>query len=159
MRILRRVWAETIWHPDALPPDEWKYRTLKRFWLPLYDLVALTAGLWAWTFGSPILHRLFHEEVVDVAGAVFALAALVCLAGITFPRLWRFELGGKITLVSLLGAYAFAVAVFRTNPDPSAAFVSFVLILAIPMPMFRLQLLGEEIKERDAEKVEEAGEA
>lgn len=146
--MLRPLWRHSIWHPDAIPPDEWKYRSLKRVWIPLYDIIAVGAGLWAFLFGSPILHRLFAEGVVDFAGGVFAVAAMVCLAGVSFPHLWRVEIVGKVVLVALLGTYAVCVALFRSNPDPSAGFICFILILALPLPLFRLTLLGEEIKDR-----------
>lgn len=28
--MLRRLWRASIWAPDAIPADEWKYRNLKR---------------------------------------------------------------------------------------------------------------------------------
>lgn len=154
--ILRRVWRASIWHPDAIPPDEWKYRNLKRVWLPAYDFVAIGAGVWAVLFGSPLLHSLFDKPVIDLMGLTLALVATVCLLGAAFPRLWRVQLGGKIVLLALLGLYAFIVAVFRTNPDPAAGFVVFVLVLALPLPAFGLELLGEEIKERNDGDEEEA---
>lgn len=145
---MRRLWRHTIWHTDAIPPEEWKWRKLKRVWLPLYDLIAIGAGVWASLFGSPVLHVLFHKTVIDTAGIVLAVVATICLLGVVFPRLWRWEIAGKVTLVSLLGSYAVAVMLFRTNPDPSAGFVVFILALSLPLPIFRLDLLGEEIKER-----------
>jgi O-antigen ligase len=146
--MLSSLYRASIWHPDSIPPDEWKYRSLKRVWLPAYDLVAIGAGMWAAMFGSPILHRLFPTEVIDLMGWLLAVSAFVCLAGVAFPRLWKVEILGKVVLVALLAAYAATVALFRTNPDPSAGFVCFIIVLALPLPMFRLTLLGEEIKER-----------
>lgn len=150
--ILRRIGRSSIWHPDAISPDEWKFRNLKRVWLPFYDLVAFGAGIWAAMFGSPLLRSLFDDPVIDVMGFGLAFVALVCFLGVAFPRLWKVEIVGKVVLMSLLGTYAFTVAVFRTNPDPSAGFVAFVLVLALPLPLFRLLLLGEEIKERRDEE-------
>lgn len=148
MRWLRAAGRASIWHPDAIPPDEWKFRSLKRVWLPVYDVIVVLAGIWATVFGSPILHRLFPEDVIDLMGTTLTISAVVCLLGVAFPRLWRVEIAGKVVLVALLGGYAIAVMFFRTNPDPSAGFVVFVLLLALPTPLFRLNLLGEEIKDR-----------
>lgn len=145
---MRRLWRASIWHPDAIPPDEWKYRSLKRVWLPTYDLIAILAGIWATALGSPVLHALFEENVIDVLGMLLTAVATVCLFGVAFPRLWRWEIAGKVLLVGLLAAYAASVVFFRTNPDPSSGFVAFIIILALPLPIFRLTLLGEEIKER-----------
>lgn len=146
--MLRALWRASIWHPDAIPPDEWKYRSLKRVWLPVYDLLAIGAGIWATLFGSPVLHELFAEPVIDAMGVLLTLVAAVCLLGVILPRLWRWEICGKVLLVALLAAYAAAVVLFRTNPAPSSGFVAFVIVLALPLPIFRLTMLGEEIKER-----------
>lgn len=148
---MRALFRASIWHPDAIPPDEWKYRSLKRFWLPVYDLIAILAGIWAALFGSPVLHELFDKPLIDAMGLLLAVVATVCLLGVIFPALWRWEIIGKVLLVALLAAYAAAVVLFRTNPDPSAGFVAFVITLALPLPLFRLTQLGEEIKERREE--------
>lgn len=148
MRALRALGRATIWHPDAISPDEWKYRDLKRVWLPAYDVLAICAGVWAALYGSPVLHELFDEPVIDAMGVLLVIVATVCLLGVIFPKLWRWEICGKVLLIALIAAYAAAVVLFRSNPAPQSGFVAFVIILALPLPIFRLTLLGEEIKER-----------
>jgi hypothetical protein len=152
--MLRKFWRRSIWHPDSLPPEEWKYRWLKRIWLPAYDLLAIGAGIWAAAFGSPVLHRLLGENAfaMDALGIAFAIIATVCLAGVSFPGLYRLEIAGKAALVGLLGAYAGAVVLFNANGDITSWFVAFVILMTLPLPLFRLNLLGEEIKERRNEE-------
>lgn len=141
----------TIWHPDAISPDEWKFRNLMRVALPVYDAIVVGAGVWAMLWGSPILHRLFPEQAIVVLGALLAFAGIACGVGVIFPALWRLEVMSKVGLVALLGTYAVVVLLFRSSPDPSSAFVVFILLLALPLPLFRLSLLGEDIKERREE--------
>lgn len=141
----------SIWHPDAIPPDEWKYRNLKRVWLPLYDLIAVYCGLTAFTWGSPILNRLFHGSLVDALSAAMIASAMVCLIGVAFPALWRVELVGKILLVGLVAGYVTSILLFSHNPGPNL-FVVGMLTFGLPLAFFRLNLLGEEIKERSAER-------
>ncbi len=141
----------TIWHPDAISPDEWKFRNLMRVALPVYDAIVVGAGVWAMLWGSPILHRLFPEQVIVILGALLAVAGIACGVGVVFPALWRLEVMSKVALVALLGTYAVVVLLFRSSPDPSSAFVVFILLLALPLPLFRLSLLGEDIKERREE--------
>lgn len=148
---MRWLFQRSIWHPDAIDPDEHKFRSLKRIWLPFYDLLLIGAGVWAAFFGSPILHSLFQADVIAGLGTLLAACAAVCLIGVTFPTMWRWELAGKIVLVGLLLAYAASVVMFRTNPNPSSGFVAFIVVAALPLPIFRLTLLGEEIKEREDE--------
>lgn len=149
---MRRLWRATIWHPDALPPDEWKYRSIKRVWLPIYDLIVIGAGLWATAFGSPLLHRLFPEDVIDLAGMGFAVAGMVCLMGVIFPAFWKVELAGKLVVLLLLSVYGACVAIFPTQPNASSGFVVFILALGTLPPFIRLSILGEELKERRAER-------
>lgn len=146
---LARLWRRSIWHPDSIPPEEWKYRWLKRVWLPIYDLFAIAAGFWAAAFGSPILYRLLGDGIaVDILGMMFAFVGTLCFLGIAFPSLYRIEIFGKILLIGMLGAYAAAIALFNANGDTTSWFVAFVVLMTLPLPFFRLNLLGEEIKER-----------
>lgn len=147
--MLSRIAAASIWHPDAIAPDEWKYRNLKRVWLPAYDVIAILAGIIAILQGSPLLNRLFTPLLVDAFGGCLAVVAAVCLAGVAFPRLWVVELVGKIILVALVAAYAATILIFPSTPLPNH-FVVLMLAFSVPLPLFRLNLLGEEHKERRA---------
>jgi uncharacterized membrane protein YfcA len=148
----RQLWQWSIWHPTAIDPEEWKFRNLMRVYLPTYDFLAVLAGIWAAMFGSPILHRLFPEDfVVDVLGIALAAIAMVCLAGVAFPRLARVETLGKVLLVGLLSSYAGAIVIFNANGDISSWFVAFVVLMVLPLPLYRLSMLGEEKKERREE--------
>lgn len=145
--MLRRLLRATIWHPSAIPPDEWKFRNLKRVWLPLYDVIAIFAGVQAVLFGSDLLNRIFAPVLVDVLGGVFIVVACVCLLGVSFPRLWRVEIVGKVILVGMIAGYITAILSFSRPPGPSL-FVVGMLAFGLPLAMFRLNLLGEELKER-----------
>lgn len=144
---MRRIFAATIWAPGAIPPDEWKYRNLKRLWLPLYDLIAIYAGIQAILFGSTILNRLFDPYLVDSLGLAMTFVATVCLAGVIFPRLWLVEMIGKIVLVALVAGYVATILLLSESPTPNL-FVVGMLTWGLPLAFFRLNLLGEEIKER-----------
>ena len=146
---LARVFAASIWHPDAIPSDEWKYRNLKRVWLPVYDLIAILAGITAAVQGSPLLNSLFTEQLVGSLGVAFAVIAGVCLAGVAFPRLWAAEIVGRVILVGFVAAYATMVLIFPATLTPNH-FLVLILAFSLPLPLFHLSLLGEERKERRA---------
>lgn len=148
---MRRLFAASIWAPGAIPPEEWKYRNLKRLWLPLYDLIAIYAGAQAMLFGSTILNRLFAPFVIDVLGLAMVIVATVCLAGVAFPRLWPVEIVGKSLLVALVAGYVTTILLFSESPTPNL-FVVGMLTWGLPLAFFRLNLLGEEIKERRDEE-------
>lgn len=146
---MRALWRASIWHPDAIPPDEWKFRNLKRVWLPLYDMIAIFAGVQAVLFGSTILNRLFPPSLVDLLGVILTIVATVCLGGVAFPRLWVVEIIGKVLLVGLVAGYVTTILMFSENPGPNL-FVVGMLTFGLPLAFFRLNLLGEEFKERRA---------
>ena len=147
--MMRRLFAASIWAPGAIPADEWKYRNLKRVWLPTYDVVAILAGVVATVQGSPLLNRLFSELLVNMFGTGMAVIAMICLLGVIFPALWAVELVGKAILVGIVSAYATTILLFASNPQPND-FIVLMLAFSLPLPLFRISLLGEEIKERRA---------
>ena len=150
--MLGRLWRASIWHPEAIPPDEWKFRNLKRVWLPLYDLIAVFAGVQAVLFGSDLLNRIFDPVAVYLLGGVFITVSLTCLYGVSFPRAWAVEIVGKVILVGMIAGYITAILFFARPPGPSL-FVVGMLAFGLPLAMFRLNLLGEELKERRRARV------
>lgn len=160
MSALGRLWRATIWSRGALPESEWKYRNLKRVWIPVYDLIAIGAGIMAVVHGSRLLDRLYGDAT-DAIGLVFSAVALVCLVGVAFPRLWAVEVVGKVILVGMVIAYMSAIAI-SPSPEQILAreapnwFVVWMLAFGLPLAMFRLDLLAHE---RLARKVRGALEA
>lgn len=146
---MKRVYKASVWHPESIPPEEWKYRQLKRVWLPIYDVIAFFVGVTAIIQGSPLLNRLYDHAFVDLMGLIFTACAVVCFMGVAFPRFWAVEIAGKIVLMSLIAGYATTILLFSQTPSPNH-FIVLTLFFALPLPMFRLSLLGEEIKERRA---------
>jgi len=161
MNLRQRLFRASIWYPDAIPVDEWKTRNQKRVWWPLYDGIVMAMGLWAIGFGSPLMHRLFTNTIIDIAGGTLFLAGVVCSLGVAFPRLWRMELIGKSVVFTLLVVYAGLVGIFSVYPAYENGFVVLGLVLMCLPALMRLDLLGEEIKERrdEAKKAEETTDA
>jgi hypothetical protein len=154
MRWLRAVGRASIWHPGAIPAREEKYRSLKRVWLPVYDVLAFMAGVTGVVYGSRLLDRLYGD-MTDLVAGLFATVALVCLFGLAFPRLWAVEIAGKSLLVGMVIAYAVAIVV-SPSPEQMLAkeapswFIFTMLLLTLPLPMFRLELLATEWADRRA---------
>ena len=144
---MRALWARSVWHPDAIPPEDWKYRHLLRLWLPVYDVIAIWSGVNAVVFGSALLNRLLDPVLVDLAGVLFTVAAVSALVGVSFPRLWRVEAAAKVLLVGLVAGYVTAILAFSDTSEPNL-FVVGMLGWGMPLALFRLHMLGEEIKER-----------
>lgn len=163
MAIFARIWAffkavfaESVWAPGALEDEEPKYRNARRIWLPLYDLIAIYVGTTGIIFGSPILRRLFPEEVIDISTGIFLFAAMLCLGGVLFARLWLVEMLGKLTLFGMIVAYITTILLNPSTGDPNW-FVVGMIALGIPICLFRLDVLTYEYRERkeqeEAEKL------
>lgn len=153
---MRALWEASIWHPDAIPLHEKKYASLKRVWLPLYDFVAALAGVAAIAYGSRLLDRLY-SPYTDAVGGVFILVALVCLAGVAFPRLWAVELAGLFVLVGMIIAYIAGIVV-SPSPEQLLAreapswFIVAMLGLNLWLPLWRIENLTGEWADRRADE-------
>jgi hypothetical protein len=124
-----RIKRLTVWHPintDPLDDDRWTVRV----WLPLYDGLAILAGLIAFYIGSPLMNRLFPSWVVDWTAIVFAVAGVITFFGVVIPRLWRVEIGGKVLMSFLMTTYAMLVLTFPSRDGQTNAFVTVILIMA-----------------------------
>ena len=149
--LLQRVYRQTIWHPDAVEDSEFKYRNLRRVWLPLFDVLSIWIGFLAVQYGSTSLNKMFPAVVVDVAGTIFTLAATLALVGVVFPRLFLAEIVGKVVMVSLLGTYSVIVWASFLAGEVQSGFVAGMLMLPLILPFAVLQIRGEEIKQRETE--------
>ena len=147
--LLQRVYRQTIWHPDAVPDAEFKYRNLRRVWLPLFDALSVGIGFLAVQYGSTLLNNMFPAFVVDMAGSIFTLAATLALVGVVFPRLFLAEIVGKVVMVSLLGTYSVIIGASFLAGEVQSGFVAGMLMLPLILPFAVLQIRGEEIKQRE----------
>lgn len=144
----RRVARASIWDADAIPLLERKYAVpLKRVVLPAYDLIAIVAGLVAVRSGIPALERLLPFGIAAALAYGLVVVAVVAMLGISFPRFYRVEQVAKIALVSVLGLYFAAVL---TVGGQSREFVAIIILFALPLPLYRLWLLGTEDRDRQA---------
>lgn len=151
--MIRRLWAASVWAPGVVPEDD-PWRTAKRLWLPLFDVIMMSAGIHAVVYGSLLLDRLYGDAT-DLIGAVFTLVAFACLTGVVWPRMWPIEMIGKILLVSLIVGYVFGI-ILSPSPEqitakeaPNWFIVSMILGLTM-LPIARLDSLIDEWVERRA---------
>lgn len=151
-QFLRALRAHTVWDPAKTPSDgAFKYRHIARVWLPLMDVVCILMGWVSVLYGSRILNAMFEGWVVDLAGATFTIASALALIGVSFPKLFALEIASKVVMVSLLGTYSVIIGVSFFAGEVQSGFVSLMLAIPILLPLMRLQILGEEIKQRRTE--------
>lgn len=119
----------TVWHPLNTDPED-AYRHGPRFWYPGFDLIMVVLGAYAFTFGSPLLNRLFPSWFVDSLGVAILVSALFASIGVVFPKLFMVELVGKLALVFLLGGYAGTVGWLSRTDEPNG-FVVIILFALV----------------------------
>lgn len=147
VEILRRIFRITIWHPLAVPLDEFKYRNLRRVWMPLYAAIGIYSGWKAVTQGSPLMNRLFPSDLVDVLGVVFTVAAVIAFVGISIPALWLAAAVALWVNAGMVGSYIATIAIYGPSGDPND-FDLGMLAYGLPLAFAYLNLLGEDWKER-----------
>ena len=142
MRFFRNLYRASIWAPDSIPLDEAKYAVpLKRYILPVFDILMVIGGVFAIHSGMPSFEALIRPWAFGLAYMV-TIAAGTALLGIAFPGLWRLEIVGKILLFVLLGMYAIALFL-RGNSYTGVTYLGLSLL-----PLLRLWIIGWEFAER-----------
>lgn len=146
---MRALWRASIWHPGALPATEGAAsRELKRFVLPVFDVLVIVMGANAVQFGMPSFNLVYSPTVAVLAAWVLLCAGIFALVGISFPRLWVAEALGKLAMVGVFGGYAGALWVLLAQGQWARAFVAAGLTAIIVLPMWNLARLGRERRGR-----------
>ena len=149
----RRLWALTIWHPDAIPAHEGELaRDLKRYVLPLFDIVIVIMGLVAIDAGMPSVDILYNIHLSTLASHILLTAGITAMAGVIFPRLWLAEALGKIVIVTILGGYAAALWALAAQGVGAREFIASALTGIIILPGWNLVRLGRERARRHASR-------
>lgn len=148
--MFKKIYAASIWAPGAIPPDEWKYRNLKRMLLPIIDLAYVIAGISAALNGVPAIGEFFDPFVMDFFAYGLAAVSFGCLIGVAFPEFWPLETAAKSLLIGLMAGYVVALLLLTAEGDPNRGFVLMVAFIATCTPIWRLSLIGDEWSTRRA---------
>lgn len=146
--MFKRLFAASIWAAGAVPPEEWKYRNLKRITLPFIDFMFILGGISAARYGVPAISEFFDDFVVDLFSYALSTIAFLCLLGVSFPKLWGLEAVAKSAIVGLMGGYVVALFMLTAVGEGNRGFVFTVAVVAMALPVWRLSLLGAEWQER-----------
>lgn len=112
------------------------------------DLMFFFGGLVAAVNGVPAISEFFPNDVVKFFAYLFSCAALICLAGVSFPRLWAFEILGKSILLGLMTAYLVSLLFLTAGNVGNRGFVLFVTAATILPIVWKLSILGSEWQAR-----------
>jgi Na+/proline symporter len=146
--MLKRLLSASIWGRGAIPPEEWKYRNLKRVALPILDALFIFGGLSAARYGVPAISEFFDDVAVDLFSYGLSVVAFGCLLGVCFPRLWWLEALAKSALLGLLTGYVVSLFLLTAVGEGNRGFVLIIAMCSMVFPIWRLTLLTAEWQDR-----------
>jgi hypothetical protein len=138
---MKKLWSKTVWAPDGVRAEDWRFRGIFRFVLPLTDLFFLFFGAAGWANGVGTVERATGSDWQTGWSAAIAVSALCALIGVVFPALWSLELGGKIPLIGLVTVYI-ATLLFRGVVDGRVLATAGLILILILLPIWRVGDLG-----------------
>lgn len=138
---LRRVAGATVWAHDGVRPEDYRYRGLYRFVLPLTDVLFLYFGAVGWHNGIRSVAQAAGPEAQTWWSGAIALFSFVALVGVAFPRLWPVEAFGKIWLIVFVSQYVFLI-LGRGVLDEKVTATAGLIIILVLLPIWRVADLG-----------------
>lgn len=144
--------SRTIWADNAIPPEEWKYRNLKRVALPFIDVAFMVVGIGGALNEVPALSEFYPDWLVDIFCFCFATFAFAALVGVIFPHQWRVEITAKVFIFGALIGFAGALIMIIIDAGGGGSRVYILGGLGIPLSVvvWRLSILAAEWSDRRA---------
>jgi hypothetical protein len=147
---LARLYRASIWHPDAIPLDEYKYRNSKRILFPLIDITILLMGAAAFVWGIPSLSTFYDKWVVNVYSITLSSAAVLAFIGVAFPSMWKLELGAKATMLGQFTTLAACLIFLTADGNDGRGYVAGLCVIAGLVVGYRISVLASEWQARKA---------
>lgn len=145
----------SIYGVGVIPPEQEHLKWLKRVWLPLFDVLAILAGFRSVSSGIPAIDALLPPELADALCYALVVIAFLCLVGILVPRLAFLEVLAKSALIAIFSCYIIALRILVAEGESARDFVSITVAMAMILPFFRLGILADEKRKREAKKREQ----
>lgn len=139
--MLKRIASATVWAPNGVRAEDWRFRGIYRFVLPVTDILFFWFGAAGWYNGVASVQDAAGIRWQEWWSLSLALAAAVAFVGIAFPRLWLVEVMGKIPLIALVFVYI-VITFARGLSDPNIIATSGIIAILILLPIWRVGDLG-----------------
>lgn len=138
---MRWLWARSVWGPNGVTADAWRFRGIFRVVLPLTDLFFAYFGVVGWLSGIGSVQHATGGHYAAWWAAAIAVSAVGALVGVSFPKLWGIEMAAKIVLVGLIAQYVILFIGRIITDFHTSASAGLVLILVL-LPIWRIGDLG-----------------
>jgi hypothetical protein len=143
------LYRQTVWHPAAIPESQGESdRELKRYVLPVFDIIITAMGLAGVIRGMPSFDIIFVDFIAHLSGWLLLIGGVLALGGISFPKLWLAEGIGKLLMLLVIGGYAAALWVLTFQGEGQRWIVSLAVTGLLVLPLWNLARLGRERRAR-----------
>ena len=136
-----RIFNASVWGPSGVPKEDWRFRGLFSWVLPLFDLAFIWFGLAGFLSGIATVEAATTQTWQEYWSLGIAVAATIALIGVSFPRLWWVEALGKAPLVGLVVVYLY-LFLKRSTTDPLLWATAGLYFTFVLLPVWRLGDLG-----------------
>lgn len=140
---MRRIFEASVWAPNGVRAEDWRFRNIFRVVLPLSDVLFFYFGYIGWRNGLTSVATSAGDEWQTIWSAGIAIAAVIAFVGVAFPRLWLLELMGKIPLISFITVYIVVITTNGVANDRILA-VSGLMVILILLATWRIGDLAAE---------------
>lgn len=131
-----------MWGRNGVSPEDWRYRGLYRWVLPLTDIFFFWFGYVGWYNGLSTVEAAASQTWQEYWSLGIAIASVVAFVGVLFPKLWLVELLGKIPLVGLVSVYVVLFVTLGLSENPNMLATAGLICIMILLPVWRIGDLG-----------------
>lgn len=140
-RLLSRLVASTVWAPNGVTREAWRFRGIYRFVLPASNVLFFYFGAVGAVRGVGSVQDAAGDTWQTWWSAGIAVSAVFAFIGISFPRLWPVEAIAKTVLIGHVSVYI-ALFLLRGWNDPGVTATAGLMIILLLLPIWRLGDLG-----------------
>lgn len=140
--MFRRLWNASVWGPNGVAPEDWRYRGVYRWVLPLTDTFFFWFGIVGWFNGVNSVQAAASPEWQTYWSLGIAIAAVIAFFGVVFPRLWWVELIGKLPLIGLVAVYVVIFIAQGLTKTPNMLATAGLITILVLLPIWRAGDLG-----------------
>lgn len=142
MNLIHRIFRNSVWGRNGVPPEDWRYRGLYRWVLPLTDIFFFWFGAVGYWNGINTVEAAASQTWQEYWSLGIAISSTIAFIGVLFPKLWLVELLGKIPLVGLVSVYIVIFFSQGLTDTPNMLATAGLISILILLPVWRIGDLG-----------------
>lgn len=142
MNPLRWLLDHSVWGRNGVPAEDWRYRGLYRWVLPLTDIFFFWFGVVGFWNGINTVEAAASQTWQEYWSLGIAIASAIAFIGVLFPKLWLVELIGKIPLVGLVSVYIAIFFMQGLTKTPNMLATAGLISILILLPIWRIGDMG-----------------